>query len=1362
MASLRRDVLLFFPKEDAPASTSMKALFSVQAVQIAQINRDIYNDAVTLKGTELQRITTPGDDFRPEMVPLSGTDFQSAWTSIKTGIDNGVLTYNHWFVAWQATVNAFRLMVQNSSFDNKLTLLVLIRFCMELPGFTSWIGIQTLRDLNGPSLDPTLEIYSNVKREWNDPNGKLWAKDVAETPKNPQPRLPIHLWSSERKEWIPDAHLEEHQTTPLMFMNENSPMQGTLLYHFLGKGKSAASIALSRMYPRRNVMVMVPASLRNNYEKEIASFGGNEYRKENEWVFIPVSFKDSSGRAMKLWLPSSEFQFRLPLLPFDTDMGESFAGFWLPRTYPNIVPNSNFSRDTLGKSYDVIETAISLMTKKRFHLIHYNAGEHTYRQLIKYGLEPYARTSLLRYLTTVLYKDMDMNVNTEIHKLNPEREKCWNKFNARSLVNTIINHSFTHPEWNPFNNSLVIVDESHNFISQMMTKLGNLMYLLRMHSMDTRAVLLSGTPIMNHPIEFLYMFDFIKGPQLNYILSTTNNPSEQWMFGTTHRLLRMGSQTNIEVRHPYMGWKKKTKDGELFVREPKSNIDEMKKYFGSGGVPLNRGILQSISRYGIVFKNVINKATRATTWIVDQDATFATFQRNILNRQKNGFRTESDLVKRMVEAVISYQGKTNDISSEFPESTTFEVPCEMRPYQSLLYLQTRIFESEKESVSGKGAASEDRIVNLDARDRRIGDAAMNMITEQDDDERERKSKSTGSGMYRIFSRQVCNMTFNKNDKYIVYDKSTAEGSNPVEKLLSTDCWLPDHPLRGDSKQSLTDLSIKYAQALSNIRRSPGLALLYTFFRVREGIESFERILQEYGGRRVQKVGKIEPRRKPQMDEQTEIEVTITHPLDGTPVRTTVCVGDLLLRTNLRTNENILVTFMGRSDGKEDPINNETMVKVKINKEGTQIESREGQWKDFGLIPFQYGVVSGGDKEDRGALVQLMRTERNKKGVDCAILMITKAGAEGLDLKGIRQVHVMEPFWNKVRVLQVIGRGSRNKSHNYLEPYERKVSNYIYKAVMSASNQLIKKLLQLSRTKQKTEDQMIRDLMGMSEDAVGELENGAIQQIVKMPNTSNWTEKLQRLQSQYMSDGGLTSDEYVNKVSEVKQVLVDQALTLFMSTSIEETRKEKQFKAKPIFLTPYVVYNNPNVPLEIYLQQIRDTLSVQKSPTYREPRGQFRIPVYYTPFFVIDKATNQWKEQMMELNVEWILKENGMLIMKNESPIEEMVRRFLDKLTGKRLDADPAKHMQKLLRFASSYVRSRMSQVPIIFVSDAHKEAIMLDLVERKSLVSRKFYEGEFKRMMQGGSPLIFKPDETMNDVLSDEIREFWRAHGFKG
>lgn len=55
-----------------------------------------------------------------------------------------------------------------------------------------------------------------------------------------------------------------------------------------------------------------------------------------------------------------------------------------------------------------------------------------------------------------------------------------------------------------------------------------------------------------------------------------------------------------------------------------------------------------------------------------------------------------------------------------------------------------------------------------------------------------------------------------------------------------------------------------------------------------------------------------------------------------------------------------------------------------------------------------------------------------------VLMISGAGAEGLDLKGTKAIQVMEPHWNESRIEQVIGRGIRYKSHEHLPEPERKV------------------------------------------------------------------------------------------------------------------------------------------------------------------------------------------------------------------------------------------------------------------------------------------------------------------------------------
>jgi superfamily II DNA or RNA helicase len=55
-----------------------------------------------------------------------------------------------------------------------------------------------------------------------------------------------------------------------------------------------------------------------------------------------------------------------------------------------------------------------------------------------------------------------------------------------------------------------------------------------------------------------------------------------------------------------------------------------------------------------------------------------------------------------------------------------------------------------------------------------------------------------------------------------------------------------------------------------------------------------------------------------------------------------------------------------------------------------------------------------------------------------VLLISSSGAEGLDLKGVKHVQVLEPHWNPSKIKQVIGRASRYKSHNHLPKEERKV------------------------------------------------------------------------------------------------------------------------------------------------------------------------------------------------------------------------------------------------------------------------------------------------------------------------------------
>jgi len=103
----------------------------------------------------------------------------------------------------------------------------------------------------------------------------------------------------------------------------------------------------------------------------------------------------------------------------------------------------------------------------------------------------------------------------------------------------------------------------------------------------------------------------------------------------------------------------------------------------------------------------------------------------------------------------------------------------------------------------------------------------------------------------------------------------------------------------------------------------------------------------------------------------------------------------------------------------------------------------------GLAPYKelleknkipYGEFSGeiNDKV-RNDLVKQYNANKLKA------LLISSAGAEGLDLKGTRLVQLLEPHFNEEKEKQIIGRAIRYMSHAGLRPEEQNVSIQKYMA-----------------------------------------------------------------------------------------------------------------------------------------------------------------------------------------------------------------------------------------------------------------------------------------------------------------------------
>ncbi len=82
---------------------------------------------------------------------------------------------------------------------------------------------------------------------------------------------------------------------------------------------------------------------------------------------------------------------------------------------------------------------------------------------------------------------------------------------------------------------------------------------------------------------------------------------------------------------------------------------------------------------------------------------------------------------------------------------------------------------------------------------------------------------------------------------------------------------------------------------------------------------------------------------------------------------------------------------------------------------------------------------------RNNLITKFNADDNLNGDVIRVILVSSAGAEGISLKAVRQVHIIEPHWNEARIVQVIGRTIRLCSHIELEPDKRKVEVYKYYA-----------------------------------------------------------------------------------------------------------------------------------------------------------------------------------------------------------------------------------------------------------------------------------------------------------------------------
>ncbi len=302
--------------------------------------------------------------------------------------------------------------------------------------------------------------------------------------------------------------------------------------------------------------------------------------------------------------------------------------------------------------------------------------------------------------------------------------------------------------------------------------------------------------------------------------------------------------------------------------------------------------------------------------------------------------------------------------------------------------------------------------------------------------------SEKSSVYRAFSRMVCNFVFPEEIKRMfpqdvkkliqkevgADDDSDDDDANEDKKMFKKIRDEYEKSLnnamkeivKGDylQKNKLASLfSPKYAKMLDDIDESPGTVLIYSQFRTMEGLGIFSKVLDLHGFK--------------------EIVIKKT---DNGYIFDDLTIFDkvyddkrYVVFNSDRTKTNILMNIFNGS---------------------------------YSLLPDS--II------DQMPAEYIDDKNSNLYGKLAKIMMITQSGAEGISLKNVRRVLIMEYFWNSVRINQVIGRAVRACSHEMLPEAERNVQIFTY--IMSFTKKQMEKNFTLrTQDKELTTDQHILQL-----------------------------------------------------------------------------------------------------------------------------------------------------------------------------------------------------------------------------------------------------------------------------------------------
>jgi hypothetical protein len=132
------------------------------------------------------------------------------------------------------------------------------------------------------------------------------------------------------------------------------------------------------------------------------------------------------------------------------------------------------------------------------------------------------------------------------------------------------------------------------------------------------------------------------------------------------------------------------------------------------------------------------------------------------------------------------------------------------------------------------------------------------------------------------------------------------------------------------------------------------------------------------------------------------------------------------------------------------------------------------WKDykmFGEGKKRFGVWSGDETHHfKDEIKYIFNQKSNQNGSKIKIMLGSPSIKEGVSLLRVQQVHILEPYWNMSRMLQIMGRAVRFCSHKDVPKSKRIVKIYLYLASYPGEKTVDQYIWSLAKKKSKLIEQ----------------------------------------------------------------------------------------------------------------------------------------------------------------------------------------------------------------------------------------------------------------------------------------------------